>query len=347
MKKILLGFTALTVANSSYALDCKTIPSCANLGYTMQASQCSGEILRCPFDLSNDNAVFCVKGVQCNGHNYDCSTIANASQDNELDECDGKFKKCTCASGYVWNGSGSGSCNCDTSVFKYTCTGSRQSIPNGAVSCNGKYKTCSCEEEYSFIGGECTRGCSSGSLLCSDGSCHPACNSNDFTGGTCLHPLSCPTGTTLKGIVYQTSGNKAYAVSSSSVGSYLNTSSCSLSSMKSCFDASYQCVTANDCSNIMNKSGFTSSLIDFPGLMILRGTYEGFSVLRYSLNEYGNMFGSSDSKKYATSYACKENNQVNVVGLMARTSGTSAPVSVYAPYGSGFEVRCMIEIPNY
>ena len=60
MKKYLLlagaSFCCLSGAALA-AFDCVPPPSCADLGYTMTTSQCSGKVtLKCPFDL---NAVWC------------------------------------------------------------------------------------------------------------------------------------------------------------------------------------------------------------------------------------------------------------------------------------------------
>ena len=42
------------------ALECDTVPGCADLGFNMSVSDCAGqEIMRCPKDPTNDNAVYC------------------------------------------------------------------------------------------------------------------------------------------------------------------------------------------------------------------------------------------------------------------------------------------------
>ena len=60
MKKYLLlagvGFCCFS-GTALAAFDCAPPPSCADLGYTMTTSQCSGKVtLKCPLDL---NAVWC------------------------------------------------------------------------------------------------------------------------------------------------------------------------------------------------------------------------------------------------------------------------------------------------
>ena len=58
MKKYLLLGTSLIVASSAYAaFDCTKIPTCADLGFTMSATDCAGKnMLKCPFDTDK---VFC------------------------------------------------------------------------------------------------------------------------------------------------------------------------------------------------------------------------------------------------------------------------------------------------
>ena len=53
---IILAFSISMVV----ALDCDTVPTCADLGFTMSVDDCTGrEILRCPRDPNNDKAVYC------------------------------------------------------------------------------------------------------------------------------------------------------------------------------------------------------------------------------------------------------------------------------------------------
>ena len=67
MKKYLLLATSLIVASSAYAeFDCTKIPTCADLGFTMSTTDCQGkQILRCPREPNNDNAVFCGGEIEC------------------------------------------------------------------------------------------------------------------------------------------------------------------------------------------------------------------------------------------------------------------------------------------
>ena len=69
MKKIgLLSIIGCSVSGVAIAagVDCNTIPTCAEIGYTKTATDCEGKVmLRCPFDITNDNAVFCADGELC------------------------------------------------------------------------------------------------------------------------------------------------------------------------------------------------------------------------------------------------------------------------------------------
>ena len=61
MKKYLLLCSALVVASSVQAADinCATLPTCSELGFTMSADDCAGQFtLKCPFDSS---LLFCEK----------------------------------------------------------------------------------------------------------------------------------------------------------------------------------------------------------------------------------------------------------------------------------------------
>ena len=63
MKRLgLLSIIGCSVSGVAIAagVDCSVIPTCAELGYTKSVADCEGQIiLRCPFEITNDNAVFC------------------------------------------------------------------------------------------------------------------------------------------------------------------------------------------------------------------------------------------------------------------------------------------------
>ena len=73
MKKYLLLGASLIVASSAYAeFDCTKIPTCADLGYTMSATDCAGKnMLKCPFETDK---------VFCGGESSGDDTGANKPQ---------------------------------------------------------------------------------------------------------------------------------------------------------------------------------------------------------------------------------------------------------------------------
>ena len=61
-----------TVLNpwSANATDCVATPDCASLGYTMDASKCSGAALKCPWDLSKSAWRFVTNSKEVNSKAY-------------------------------------------------------------------------------------------------------------------------------------------------------------------------------------------------------------------------------------------------------------------------------------
>ena len=106
MKKIFYYTTTAIIISCgiTQAQTCVPIPTCSSLGYT-SSSACDGGI-KCPFG----EAWYCPSGGQdvsalCSemGYNYAC-TGANESGGSGA-SCGGKYKSCTCASGYNWSNS--------------------------------------------------------------------------------------------------------------------------------------------------------------------------------------------------------------------------------------------------
>ena len=54
MKRAYLATLTITLltATSAYAVNCATVPTCAELGYTDTVANCSGDSIKCPFDLT-------------------------------------------------------------------------------------------------------------------------------------------------------------------------------------------------------------------------------------------------------------------------------------------------------
>ena len=100
MKKLgLLSIIGCSVSGVAIAagVDCSVIPTCAELGYTKSVADCEGKvILRCYFDITNDNAVFCADGELCSDE-YNLDTCP---ANGDCEECGGKQKFNGCNSGY-------------------------------------------------------------------------------------------------------------------------------------------------------------------------------------------------------------------------------------------------------
>ena len=69
-----------------------------------------------------------------------------------FEDCSNKYYPTGCKSGYVWNANNK-TCTCDTSVYKYACTGTDQK--GSGQACDGKYKTCTCSNGKTWNGKEC------------------------------------------------------------------------------------------------------------------------------------------------------------------------------------------------
>ncbi len=71
------------------------------------------------------------------------------------DSCSGKYKKCSCKSGYKWS---NGSCKKESclSSYKYTCTGTGYAGGSG-TSCENKYTQCNCISGYEWKNGLCQK----------------------------------------------------------------------------------------------------------------------------------------------------------------------------------------------
>ncbi|MBS4772835.1 MAG: tail fiber protein [Proteobacteria bacterium] len=68
LKFIILSLGCLLLAPKVYAQTCATAPSCAALGYTQTAAECSGKaMVKCPFDNAQ---VFCGVSKSCNDLGY-------------------------------------------------------------------------------------------------------------------------------------------------------------------------------------------------------------------------------------------------------------------------------------
>lgn len=106
MKKyfILAAVLSLNSVSAQAALNCQTLPTCAELGFTEDSSTCSGG-LTCPFDETkkwcpeavdtggNDGCTLSGKPFSCTGENY---AGGNGTA------CAGQYAECECVSSAYW-----------------------------------------------------------------------------------------------------------------------------------------------------------------------------------------------------------------------------------------------------
>ena len=85
----------LPMTATAQSINCTPSPDCASLGYT-ETSCPDGAGVKCPWG----NAWFCTKTCDELGFSYTCSGTGYAGGSGET--CNGKYKSCTCASGYEW-----------------------------------------------------------------------------------------------------------------------------------------------------------------------------------------------------------------------------------------------------
>ena len=114
------------------SVPCQSLPTCQSLGYTFSVADCKDRnILRCPRDITNDNAVFCSR---CNKA-FKYSKDDNVSIDSE---------SCTDPDGEVYYNkicSGTKEGNCSSGLtFQPNCTDIHK-VNWGSCACTYKYDT--------------------------------------------------------------------------------------------------------------------------------------------------------------------------------------------------------------
>ena len=92
LKSLLLGTSLSLIPNLTYA-QCSPAQSCAELGYKETANK--GGCLKCPFG----NGWYCPQKPCDASYQYTCT---GTNEQPGTDNCGGKYKSCTCASGYEW-----------------------------------------------------------------------------------------------------------------------------------------------------------------------------------------------------------------------------------------------------
>ena len=92
LKFLLIGTSLSLIPNLLYA-QCVPAQSCAELGYKENANK--GGCLKCPFG----DGWYCPQKKCDASYQYTCT---GTNEQPGTDNCGGKYKSCTCASGYEW-----------------------------------------------------------------------------------------------------------------------------------------------------------------------------------------------------------------------------------------------------
>jgi len=220
MKKLgLLSIIGCSVSGVAIAagVDCSVIPTCAELGYTKSVADCEGKvILRCYFDITNDNAVFCADGELCSDeYNLDA-----CPENGSCEECGGKQKFNGCNSGYSL---ADGNVCCSDEYYNL------DNKPDNATveQCGNKYHFVGCEEGYTEENGSCVFktgvGCTSvGSILYNDLNCYD----------------TAPSGKTAIGVVFDVTNKLAIGLADASSTMYWWSSYEDVSGLENCTDNS-------------------------------------------------------------------------------------------------------------
>ncbi len=140
----LLG-TSLSFLPTLSLAQCVETTNCETLGYT-ETSCDGGKGVKCPF--GNKWACLSKDTCEASGFKYTCSGSGYAGANG--DSCGGKYKKCNCAGGYIWD-SNQG-CVVDACAgYQYCEHGCR-----GSDTCGGKCKSCLTYQCDYYFNCECT-----------------------------------------------------------------------------------------------------------------------------------------------------------------------------------------------
>mgnify|MGYP007069514265 CR=1 FL=1 len=119
LKFLLIGTSLSLIPNLLYA-QCVPAQSCAELGYKETANK--GGCLKCPFG----NGWYCPQKPCDASYQYTCT---GTNEQPGTDNCGGKYKSCTCASGYEWK---DGKCQIKGAILGQ-CTGYAKNCAIGQI----------------------------------------------------------------------------------------------------------------------------------------------------------------------------------------------------------------------
>ena len=198
IRTILMSSCGLILSPNVWAQtpgQCAIAPTCSELGYEQQASDCTGQhMLKCPFDTSK---VFC-GGEACNYTNTSlpsgCSTADSCIKDGK------NYYSSICSSCYTgYSLKSNGTCS-QTCTYTNTSTAhcsDYDSCKLGSASGSKTYYYCnSCDAGYSLSNGSCVSSCNKS---CSGGyyldystcSCKCGLSGSDCGSGYYLSGCSC------------------------------------------------------------------------------------------------------------------------------------------------------------
>jgi len=241
MKKIgLLSIISCSASGMAVAagVDCSVIPTCAEMGFTKSVVDCEGQtVLRCPFDLTNDNAVFCPDKL-C-GEEYN---LEECPENGDCEECGGKQKFNGCNTGYTLS---DGNVCCSDEYYNL------DNKPDNATveQCGNKYHFVGCEEGYTEENGSCVAAVCEGQPSdegCSD---YTTCLSGNTTYYICSE---CQEGYSLSGATCPVAicpgqktntGCSSYTTCLSGTTNYYSCSACSSGYVLS----GTKCISAKTC----------------------------------------------------------------------------------------------------
>ena len=119
LKFLLIGTSLSLIPNLLYA-QCVPAQSCAELGYKENANK--GGCLKCPFG----DGWYCPQKKCDASYQYTCT---GTNEQPGTDNCGGKYKSCTCASGYEWK---DGKCQIKGAILGQ-CTGYAKNCAIGQI----------------------------------------------------------------------------------------------------------------------------------------------------------------------------------------------------------------------
>jgi len=348
MKRLgLLSIIGCSVSGVAIAagVDCNTIPTCAEMGFDKTVAECGeSKVLRCPFDLTNDDAVYCAEG---GGRCDELFTLDSCPTNGICAECGGKFILHSCERGYI---NGVDTC-CDKSVYSLlqcpergecsscgdvvrldSCSSGYTKADN--VCCSDEYynldnkpdnsKTEQCGNKYHFIG--CEEGYTE-----ENGACvvEDTCKA---VGDILYNDLECydtaPSGKTAIGVVFDTTNKLAIGLTETSSAVRWWNSNVDVSGLENCSDSSTVRTTCG-------ASGKTNS-----AALVAAGYTNASYAAGYCYNRTTGGLAKGDwflpsIKELNTIYT----NKSTISSAITSIGGTDISSSVYwssAEYGSGY-----------